>query len=61
MALKLIVRCPKCKNKMKFYCKGLPYKKTKQCVYCGYYFTVKGPRTNRIVMEIGKKNTRAKK
>jgi len=37
----LILRCPKCKNKMKYQSSdGYVAKKAKKCVYCGHSFRV---------------------
>jgi len=36
-----LVRCPKCKNKMKYNpLDGKVKGKKKRCVYCGYTFTI---------------------
>jgi hypothetical protein len=45
----LLLRCPKCKNTMKYQQTGkLDNKKVKRCVYCGRSFLV----TKQIVEEI---------
>ena len=37
----LLVKCPKCNNRMKVQVIGLPVGKTKRCVYCGKSFTIR--------------------
>jgi len=37
-----LLRCPKCKNNMKYDSKGIIlFKKRKQCVYCGHSYKIK--------------------
>jgi len=36
-----LLRCPKCKNLMKYHTYGNLGRKRKRCVYCGYSFQVK--------------------
>ncbi len=50
--MKFWVICDKCHHKQKYQSKGSPYKKSKKCVYCGKYFTIKSDKTDNIVREI---------
>jgi hypothetical protein len=47
------VMCSKCGNKMNYEPRGLPVKKVKKCVYCGFSFVVhSGGNNTRIIKRI---------
>jgi uncharacterized protein YbaR (Trm112 family) len=48
MKMLFLLRCPKCRNEMKYQAAGVLGKQLKKCVYCGKAFKVRDSVVSRL-------------